>query len=393
MEMEWSVEVPDDAVATLRDRFGTGNRIAVAVDVSALLVKRLTLPALSPEQRRQIVALDPERYFPVRDANLVVGVRDDDLVVAAHAQQFDRLVDALSTLGVVESVEPAPMALARHLASVGMAGGALVVADPHDRDAAVALLEAGCVANLRKVPATSSDISDALQGIDAAAAPAFLFPWQDQLAAAIAETSGVECQTVPAPPGTTDSFAAAMGAWLGLTSPPELALISKRLQRRMAVRGWRRAALAGSALLLALALCLWSIDYRRERSLMLIERRVADQQDEASQVQTLLADVAAAEAEVSTLAAVARNRHDPLEVLLLVNRLLPQNSYLRSLHVAAHEWELDGYARDAARLIPTLEESEVLADVRFRTATTRVQLNNEAYESFSLALRYVPPSQ
>jgi Tfp pilus assembly protein PilN len=100
-----------------------------------------------------------------------------------------------------------------------------------------------------------------------------------------------------------------------------------------------------------------------------------------------------AEEEVATLAAVSGERQDPLAVLLLVTRLLPPDAYLRGLHAAGDEWEIDGYARDAARLIPTFEESESLADVRFRTATTRVQLNNETYESFSLALRYLPPAQ
>jgi len=391
--MEWSVEVPDDAVATLKERFGTGNRIAVAVDLSALLVKRLALPALSPDQRRQMVVLDPERYFPVRDTSLVVGVRDDDLVVAAHARPFDRLTDALSAVGAVESVEPAPMALARHLAASGISHGILVVADPHDREAAVASIEAGRVVTLRKVPATTSDIADTVRGADAAETRTFLFPWQDRLAAELAEKLGCEFEALPAPSGTTESFAAAAGAWLGLADSPELALVSPSLQHRTVAREWRRGALAAGALLAALALGFWSLDYRRDRALAAIERSVDDRQDEAAQVQALMADVAAAEEEVVTLATVARERHDPLAVLLLVTQLLPPDAYLRGLHAAGGEWELDGYARDAARLIPTFEESELLADVRFRTATTRVQLNNETYESFSLALRHLPPSQ
>ncbi len=391
--MEWSVEVPDDAVSALKERFGTRNRIAVAVDLSVLLVKRLSLPALSPEQRRQMVALDPERYFPVRDTDLVVGVRADDLVVAAQAEQFDRLTDALSALGSVESVEPAPMALTRHLAASGIATGTLVVADPHDRDAAVATIVEGQVVTLRKVPATAADIANAVHGGDAAEAAGFLFPWQERLAAEIAGHSGMKLESLPAPSGTAESFAAAAGAWLGLASPPELTLVSPSLKRRMVIRAWQRGALAICFVAAALVLGFWSLDYRRERTLTAIERRVMERQGEAAQVQALLGDIAAAEEEVATLAVVSRERHDPLEVLLLVARLLPPDAYLRAIHAAGEEWELDGYARDAARLIPTFEESESLADVRFRTATTRVQLNNETYESFSLALRYVPSTQ
>jgi Tfp pilus assembly protein PilN len=393
MEMEWSVDVPDDAVAALKDRFGTGNRIAIAVDVSALFLKRLALPALSPEERRQVVALDPERYFPVRDVDLVVGVRNDDLVVAADAGEFDRLTESLSALGTIEFVEPAPMALARHLAAAGATDGVIVVADPRDGEAAVASVADGTIVNVRKVPATAEEIAEAVHDTRSEMAKGYLFPWQDALAAAIADGCGIPFEAVPPPSGTTESFAAAAGARLGLGDPPTLALVSKSLQRQAAARGLRRTVLAAVTLFAAFALSLWSVDHRRERTLLSLEQRIASRQDEAALVQTLLAEMAEAEQEVATLAAVSRGRHDLLDVLLLVTQLLPPDAHLRSLHASSSEWELDGYARDAARLIPTLEESDSLADVRFRTATTRVQLNNEAYESFSLALRYVPPSQ
>ncbi|MEJ2237797.1 MAG: PilN domain-containing protein [Gemmatimonadales bacterium] len=144
------------------------------------------------------------------------------------------------------------------------------------------------------------------------------------------------------------------------------------------------------AMFLALAAALWSVDLRRERTLAELERRIIQRRDQAAEVQVLLEEIADGWEELRTLAAVSSDRQNPLEVLLLVTHLLPTDAYLRSFSATGDSWELDGYARDAARLIPTLEESDVLQHVEFRSATTRVRLFNENYESFSLAFRYIP---
>jgi len=392
MEVEWSSAEPTETVAALVERFGTGARIAVAVDTSALFVKRLALPALSAEQRRRMVALDPERYFPIRDEALVAGVRDDDLVVAARAAEFDRMAEALSRLGPVERVEPAPVALARHLAAHNVTHARVVMADPHDRDCAVVELRDGRVTTIRKLPTDVHAIVAAVRAVSDTGAPCFLYPWRESLADEL-DAAGLTVEAVPPPPGSTEAFAGASGALLGIDEPDELTLTSPALERRQRMRAWRRGAVAVASLIAALFAAAWSVDLRRTRTLDEIQRRIDERQAEAAEVQQLLADIAAAEEEVTTLATVARERQDPLEALLLVTRLLPADAHLRSLSATGDEWELDGYARDAALLIPTFEASDALSDVRFRTATTRTQLGNEDYESFSLALRYAPPAQ
>jgi Tfp pilus assembly protein PilN len=392
MEVEWSSAEPAETVAALVERFGTGARIAVAVDTAALFVKRLSLPALPAEQRRRMVALDPERYFPVRDESLVAGVRDDDLVVAARAAEFDRMAEALARLGPVERVEPAPVALARHLAAHDVTDAAVVMADPHDRDCAVVELRDGRVTTIRKIPTDVHAIVAAVRAEADTRASSFLYPWRESLADDLG-AAGLTVEAVPPPPGSTEAFAGASGALLGIDAPEELTLTSPALERRQRIRASRRRALAVAVVVATLFAAVWSVDLRRTRTLEEIQRRIAERQEDAAAVQLLQEEIATAQEEVTTLATVARERPDPLETLLLVTRLLPADAHLRSLVASGDEWELDGYARDAALLIPTFEASDVLSDVRFRTATTRTQLGNEDYESFALALRYVPPAQ
>jgi len=86
----------------------------------------------------------------------------------------------------------------------------------------------------------------------------------------------------------------------------------------------------------------------------------------------------------------ASDRTNPLDVLLALTRILPADAYVTQLSVSGGSWELNGYARDAAKLVPLLERSDLFADVRFRTATTRTRIGDQSLENFSLAFRHVP---
>jgi Tfp pilus assembly protein PilN len=390
MEVEWDTATPDDTVAALVERFGSRNRIAVAVDASALYLKRIPLPGLSAVERCRIVALDPERFFPVRDEPLVVGVGEDDLVVAVRAAVFDRMTEALRALGTVERVEPTPFAVARHLQSDGVTQGWIILANPQEEDCAVVRVENGRPAIIRKLPLVPEDVVVAVSA--ASGEPVLLHPWQPELAERLAAL-GLQPSAIAPPRGSTEAFVGSHGAGLGVDSSEEPTLVSQVLERRRAARALRRGALAVASIVVALAAVILSADVRRERALRTIEGRAEQLQSQALTVETLLADIDALQDEVTTMSEVARVRPDPLEVLLLLTRLLPEDAFLSSIHVAGTSWEVDGYARDAATLVPTLEASPLLADVRFRNATTRVQLANGTYESYALAFRYAQSAQ
>ena len=101
-EMDWDGETPE-AVAALKERLGTAGAVAVTVDVASLLVKRVKLPPLPLAERRRILSLEPERFFPVRGEELVVSVREeDDLIFAAPEEHLDGWISAFESLGPVE---------------------------------------------------------------------------------------------------------------------------------------------------------------------------------------------------------------------------------------------------------------------------------------------------
>lgn len=90
------------------------------------------------------------------------------------------------------------------------------------------------------------------------------------------------------------------------------------------------------------------------------------------------------------VAAMGTGRPDPVAAFAALTRRLPPGAYLTALRASGSDWQIDGYAREAAPLVPRLEEDPLFSDVHFLTATSRTRLNRQVYESFSIALRLVP---
>src|SRR3989454_6729667 len=128
VQVECDPENPAEAIETLRQHLGPAHRIAVALDVPLLFIKQMKLPPLSEPEKRNILRLEPERFFPVRAEEIVPAVRgDDDLVFAAREAPLATWVAALEELGPVDVVEPGPLALARALAQVQLMGAVVLL--------------------------------------------------------------------------------------------------------------------------------------------------------------------------------------------------------------------------------------------------------------------------
>src|SRR6267143_98583 len=79
-----------------------------------------------------------------------------------------------------------------------------------------------------------------------------------------------------------------------------------------------------------------------------------------------------------------------LGVLLALSNHLPAGAYLRGIRWSGAEWQIDGYAPNASRLVAQLGAAPEFKEVRFLSATTRGALGERTYESFALAFRYAP---
>ena len=87
---------------------------------------------------------------------------------------------------------------------------------------------------------------------------------------------------------------------------------------------------------------------------------------------------------------MAAERLDPVAALAALTRRLGPGAHLTVLRSSGPDWQIEGYAREAAPLVARLEEDPLFEEVHFLSATSRTRLNGRVYESFSIALRLVP---
>jgi hypothetical protein len=391
-ELDWDPDLPSEAAAALKDQLGVAGAVAITVDLGFTFVKRVKLPPLTLEEKRRVLALEPERYFPVRGEGVVVSLRDgDDLIFAVRERQLESWIAAMEALGPIELVEPAPHSLARALRSAGVSDAAVLLLPPEDQGAALLEIEAGTVLNARRLFGSPTDALSELAEDGWSPSQQRLLAMSDGALDTIAATwPKADAASLPHVEHCPKEYTVAHGAALGIGARTEGALTTAELARRWARREKRRLATAVATLVGAAALLLFAVDGYRERAQRRIETEIAALGDRAQAVMALQSEAERLRGDLEALTDIIGGRMDPLEVFLSASRLLPDDAYVRTIQGSESEWRLDGYAGDAANLIPIFEASSAFEEVRFVRATNRVRLGNENYEDFSLALRYVP---
>jgi hypothetical protein len=277
------------------------------------------------------------------------------------------------------------------LQSADVSDTAVLLLPPYDENAALIEIEAGRVINARRL---FGDLNEALTELtDNGWYP----PSSGLLSTSEAATKAIaaiwpdaDTALLPHIEHCPAEYTVAHGAALGIGTRTDSALTTVELARRWAQRERRTLVVAVSALVAAVVLLVFAVDGYRARAQRGIEAEIAALRDRGQAVLELQGEAERIRGDLETLTDIIDDRMAPLEVLLTVSRLLPENAYVRTIQGSESEWRLEGYAADAANLIPIFEASTAFEEVRFVRATNRVRLGNENYEDFSLALRYIP---
>ena len=391
VELHWDPAQPAEAAAALRESMGEIGSLSLAVDMSFLFAKQVRLPPLAAAEKRRILTLEPERFFPVRGEELVLALRaEDNLVFAARASVLGTWLAAFETLAPIELVEPSPVSLAR----------ALGRADPQEttvlmegKDESVGILEigAGRLRRIRRIGGDPAELAAAVAATAGGTSQVYLRPlngnqgWNP--AGGAETTSGRE---LPAVAGVPPSHLAAYGAALGLGGELDEALLPADLSRRIAGRRRRSLASGVVACILALAFALFSLDGFRSRTLNKLDAEIGQVREPAEGVLALERQADALSREARGVAGIEAERLDPVAALGALTRRLPPGAHLTAFRSTGPDWQIDGFAREAAPLVARLEEDPLFQEVHFLSATSRTRLNGQVYESFSIALRLVP---
>jgi hypothetical protein len=395
VEIDWDRAHPQDLAASLREHLGerASGRIAVALDLPLLLVKHVKLPPLDAVEKRRVVALEPERFFAARAEDVVAVARpEDNLIFAAPEESVTAWIAALEELAPVEIVEPGPLALARAVAHAGVAD-AVILRDNGTDGVGLMVLRGGRIDRARRVFGGLREAARAVRDEPTPPERLFLTPWTDEGARLVAsEIGGAPPEPLPDVSGVLPQFLPAFGAALAIDRPPDAvsSLAPAELTARIGGRRRRERALAIVAGLAALIFAVSSADAWRARALSRLQQELPALRDRAAPALAFQTEIQSLEQEAQTIRAIAVARPEPLRVLAALTRHVPAGAYVRSLRFAGSDWQIDGYAPSAARVLSELGGDPEFTDLHFFAATTRITLGSRTYETFALAFRFAP---
>jgi hypothetical protein len=253
-------------------------------------------------------------------------------------------------------------------------------------------IRAGRVTNVRRLYGELAEAEIPLGG-KGESPPSMIVvtPWDEARAGALAaRLPSAILEPLAAIGDVPPQFLTAYGAALGTNRPLVGALMPDQLRSGIRRRMRRALWLSALAAVVAGIFALTSLAAWQGRSAAEIETQIRALSGRATDAMGLQSQLVTLNGQARGIARMATDRADPLAVLLALSKHLPSGDYIRSMRTSGGEWQIDGYARQAAQLIQVLGAAPEFRGVHFLTATNRVQVGERSYESFSLAFRFVP---
>jgi hypothetical protein len=333
-------------------------------------VKQVQLPPVSRDDQRQMLALDPSRWFAVPpDAALGVGLAPGDTIAfGVEAAWIERWVAAADAWAPVATVEPAPVSMARALGVHGVSD-ATVDLDAAREERGRLELEGGRLVRVRRVPVH---------------VPA---PLTSPAPSSAARAAGPDAPTttIPDPLGPVPlAFAAAWGATRAPRDDQSAALLTPALGARFGAAARRRLFTAATAATVAVVGLLWAIGMARDRRLAWLEAEAEASRRAAAPGLAMLDSAARLDAERALVEAVTGTRTPTLDSFARLSERLPAGAMAQRVRVTGRTWQVDGNAPSAAPVLAALAAEPTFADVKLLAPSARFQDGSTARETFSI---------
>lgn len=352
-ELPFTPDRLDDMVSQLSTAVGDVRGIGIAIGLAHLHVKQVKLPPVPHAARRQMLTVEPERWFTVPQGALtaVSLTPDGDIALGADGAWVDACVRAFSAWGDVERVEAAPTALARALNAAGhrAAGAAL--------DAGVGEVGAietrdGVLRTVRRARAS-----------DLAAAPV-------------------------SPPLAKDldpAFNVALGAVLGFDGAIDTMLLTPTLERAFQRAQRRHVAVWATAAVVAVCASIWAAGMSRERQLTALEQELAVARRASRSGAALSVQALRIDRELAAISTSSASRADVVAALAALGARLPLEAVAQRVRVVGGEWQVEGNAKTAAAVLAAFAAEPRFERVRFLAPSNRFREGADDRETFAIA--------
>jgi hypothetical protein len=353
-ETPWQRGSIDDAVDAISAKCGAVTSVHLAIGLAHLSVAQVSLPPVGDEAQRQMLLLEPDRWFPVSvDAALAVArVAETGVTFAADAAFVEDCVAAFETWAPVRRIDAAPVAIARASvairepnARIGLEASAGEIGDVELRDGVVSQVRR------RRIGATDA------------------VPIQNHLLRSVAD----------------EQYAVAYGVTLPTAPEASDGLFTAELQRRFTTRSRRTLSAWIAAAVLAIAASLWAADRSRETTLATLEGAITSERVAAAPGMTALTQALSIDRELRAVRTTVADRDDILSAMAAIGARLPLDAVAQRVRLVGTEWQIEGNAKTAATVLARLASESRFENVRFLAPSSRFRDGTTDRETFAIA--------
>jgi len=352
-ERPFGVDDLHGAVAELRALAGDVDGIGLAIGLAHLHVKQVKLPPVTHLARRQMLMVEPERWFAVPSGAPTAIALDTAGVVALGADGafVDACVEAFGAWAPVQRIEAAPMALVRALVAAGHATGTGTL-DAGPGELGLVQLDAGVLRSVRRVRA--ADLATEL--------PAML-----------------------SVPDVDGAHAVALGAALAFDGTIDSMLLTPSLERGFVAAERRRFMTCSLAAMAAVCVAVLSLGVSRDRLLGTLTTELTVARDAAAEGSASVTRALSIDRELAAITTTAANRGDALASLAALGARLPVEAVAQRVRMVGSEWQIEGNATTASAVLAALAAESRFEQVRFLAPSNRFRDGTDDRETFAIA--------
>ena len=352
-ELAFTPDRLDEMVAQLAAVAGDVRAIGLAVGHAHLHVKQVKLPPVTHRARRQMLAVEPERWFavPAGAPTAVSLTANGEIALGADGALVDACAKAFGAWAPVQRVEAAPQALTRALNAAG-------------HPSAFAALDAG-----------SGEVG--------------LIETADGILRTVRRARAADLMASPASPaampGLDAAFSVALGAALGLDSTVDGMLLTPALERGYLAAQRRTLITWAAAAAVAMLAVVCTAGLSRDRLLTALEQELASAKVEARTGSALALRAMAIDREMAAISTTTHARPDVLAALAALGVRLPVEAVAQRVRVVGTDWQVEGNAKTAAAVLAALAAEPRFERVRFLAPSNRFREGTSDRETFAIA--------
>jgi Tfp pilus assembly protein PilN len=431
--IEYSASKDKVILETARGLFAEKNArvrdVALSIPRHQAFFRRITLPPVEDEMIPSMVENIVERHLPVRPVQAVYdfdsyepdrkGARE---VVLAGAKREDVMeqVNLLKKVGAkLVLLEPSSISTARLAADVVAPGdGEFIQVFLHEESVHINLFRAGRLLASRSIPLTlerarkdpkaiaarirqevleTGEALDMIPGGDTLSAKIILSCPEDiavEMRNALSTELGAEVIAQPLPAWVQDGqkldpakYGTALGLAAGIlrSSSPSLNLLPSELKERRRKEEIAKLWMLGGLNVLLVVALFATVSIKRARELSSIRDEIASLEPAVKTAEEVKKEYLSMVKAEEAIGEMQRERIDWLALLSDISKSLPDDAWLTRVEFEKGKPVLlAGMASSAAKLIPVLEDSPLLEDVKFEAPTTTTSMGGKQAESFRI---------